>query len=132
VSEHPDLPTLFLRSEGVALAGLTTFLYGSLEGGWILFLLLLLVPDVCIVGYAWGPRVGAVVYNSFHTYLPPAVLVVVGVAADVRLAVLLGLIWFAHIGMDRTLGYGLKRTTGFRDTHLGRIGGARETRSAEG
>jgi hypothetical protein len=27
-----------------------------------------------------------------------------------------------HIGLDRTLGYGLKLPTDFRDTHLGRIG----------
>ena len=33
------------------------------------------------------------------------------------------LVWFAHIGMDRALGYGLKYDTDFKDTHLGRIGG---------
>jgi len=28
------------------------------------------------------------------------------------------LIWLAHIGIDRALGYGLKYPTFFRDTHL--------------
>lgn len=37
---------------------------------------------------------------------------------------------FAHIGMDRLLGYGLKYPTGFRHTHLGRIG--REKREGTG
>ena len=79
-----------------------------------------------------GTRVGAVVYNLFHTYLPPAVLAIFGVWAGARLPVLVALVWFAHIGMDRMLGYGLKHTSGFRDTHLGRIGRARERRSAGG
>ena len=38
------------------------------------------------------------------------------------LAGTLALIWFAHIGFDRMLGYGLKHGAGFRFTHLGRIG----------
>jgi len=36
----------------------------------------------------------------------------------------IALIWFAHIGIDRALGYGLKYTSGFKDTHLGRLGGS--------
>ena len=34
----------------------------------------------------------------------------------------LAMIWLAHIGIDRALGYGLKYQTGFAFTHLGRIG----------
>ena len=41
-----------------------------------------------------------------------------------RLLQALALIWIAHIGLDRALGYGLKYATGFGDTHLGRIGRA--------
>ena len=33
-----------------------------------------------------------------------------------------GLIWCAHIGFDRALGYGLKYSQGFGCTHLGLIG----------
>jgi len=33
-----------------------------------------------------------------------------------------GLILVAHICMDRVMGYGLKHESGFKDTHLGRIG----------
>jgi hypothetical protein len=127
-----DLPTLFLRTEGAVLLALATFLYARREGGWLLFLVLLLVPDVGILGYVRGTRVGAVVYNIFHTYLHPAALAVVGILSGSRLPVLIALIWFAHIGMDRMLGYGLKETSDFRDTHLGRIGRARARRSAGG
>jgi hypothetical protein len=30
-------------------------------------------------------------------------------------------IWVAHIGFDRLLGYGLKYPTAFKDTHLGKV-----------
>ena len=33
-----------------------------------------------------------------------------------------GIIWCAHIGFDRALGYGLKYSSGFGHTHLGRVG----------
>ena len=33
-----------------------------------------------------------------------------------------GLIWCAHIGFDRALGYGLKYAEGFGFTHLRRVG----------
>ena len=38
--------------------------------------------------------------------------------------IMLGLVWAAHIGVDRALGLGLKYGAGFGFTHLGRIGGA--------
>jgi hypothetical protein len=37
------------------------------------------------------------------------------------LALQLALIWLAHIGADRALGYGLKYPTRFQDTHLQRV-----------
>lgn len=33
----------------------------------------------------------------------------------------IGIIWSAHIGMDRMFGFGLKYSTGFNDNHLNRI-----------
>jgi hypothetical protein len=122
-----DLPTVFLRLEGAALLGLALFLYARGDRGWLLFAVLLLVPDVSIAGYAAGLRVGAVAYNVVHTTVGPAALAVVGVLSDSPLMVSVALIWAAHIGVDRLLGYGLKRTTGFRDTHLGTIGRAGST-----
>ena len=117
-----SLPTLFLRLEGLALLGLSVFLYAWLDQSWLLFALLVLAPDVSMLGYAAGPGVGAISYNIAHTYLIPASLIVAGVAGGAETLLAVALIWFAHIGMDRLLGYGLKMDTGFRDTHLGRIG----------
>ena len=45
---------------------------------WWLFALLLLAPDVSMVGYLAGPRVGAALYNAFHSYPLPAALGIFG------------------------------------------------------
>jgi hypothetical protein len=113
---------VLLRLEGAVLLGTSAFFYSMTDESWLLFALLLLAPDAGVAGYAAGSRVGAVIYDAFHTYLPPAVLIVAGVLAGSDLIVGLGLIWVAHIGMDRMLGFGLKYPSGFRDTHLGTIG----------
>lgn len=119
-----DLPTAILRVEGAVILGLAVFLYGRLDGAWLLFAFLLLLPDLGLIGYAAGPRVGAFAYNAVHTTVGPAVLATVGILTEAPGAVSVALVWFAHIGMDRLLGYGLKHPGGFRDTHLGRIGRA--------
>jgi Domain of unknown function (DUF4260) len=40
----------------------------------------------------------------------------------------LGLVWLAHIGADRLLGYGLKYDDNFQHTHLGQLGRPEEDR----
>jgi hypothetical protein len=37
------------------------------------------------------------------------------------LAVLVSLVWFAHVDIDRGVGYGLTYPAGFTDTHLDRL-----------
>jgi hypothetical protein len=83
-----------------------------------LFVALLPAPDLGLLGNLWSRQVGAVAYDLTHTYLPPATLAVVGVVTGSGLAVALALVWFAHIGMDRTLGLGLQYPDGSGRTHL--------------
>ena len=116
-------PAALLRAEGAVLLALSVMLYALGETSWTLFLLLVLIPDLSMLGYLKDSRVGALSYNLGHTYPLPAVLVAFGVLAGSLLYVSLGLIWFAQIGFDRMMGFGLKYPTGFEDTHLGRIGG---------
>jgi hypothetical protein len=113
-------PSLLLRIEGLVLLTGSLLLYAQNRGAWWVFLALLLAPDLSMVGYLKGPAVGAALYNLFHNYLPPAALAAFGVLSGSHLLLLLALIWFAHIGMDRLLGYGLKYSSGFKDTHVGR------------
>lgn len=117
------LPLRILRSEGgvLFLAALAAFFTG-LDEPWWLVPLLLFVPDVFMVGYARSQRAGAMLYNVAHSYVAPAVLGAGATVAGRTLWQAVALVWFAHIGMDRALGYGLKYERDFRDTHLGRIG----------
>jgi len=118
-------PTTVLRAEGAGALVLAVLAFGQLGVSWWLFALLFLVPDIAMLGYLAGPRLGAALYNAAHTYVLPLALGLAGLASAHPLAVAVAAIWVAHIGFDRLLGYGLKLPTGFGDTHLGRIGRAR-------
>jgi hypothetical protein len=115
-------PVGLQRLEGGVLVGLSLLLYWKAGGWWLLYIALILAPDLFMLGYLGGPRAGAAVYNLGHTWLLPGILVVVGIVGGASIAIDLALIWLGHIGADRLLGYGLKLPTSFRDTHLGRIG----------
>lgn len=111
-----------LRLEGfVALAAAVTA-YWFLGGNWWVFALLLLAPDLSFLAYSAGEKIGWKAYNFSHTYTVPAVLGAIGWFGGVAWLVPVALIWIAHVGMDRALGYGLKYPGGFKDTHLGRMG----------
>ena len=118
---------LLLRLEGLALfvAAAAMYFYlarGEWGNGWPLFLALILAPDLAMLGYLAGPAIGAVTYNAAHITPGPLALAALGYFAGVPVLISLALIWAAHIGMDRALGYGLKYPEGFRFTHLGRLG----------
>ena len=114
-------PAILLHIEGAVLLAVSALLYGRLGGNWWMFLLLFLAPDLSALGYLAGKEIGASVYNLFHTYLLPMALAAYGLLAAPPLFLHLALIWLAHIGFDRLLGYGLKYASGFKDTHLSRV-----------
>jgi hypothetical protein len=115
---------LLQRLEGLAALGLAIVAYAALGQSWLVFALLLLAPDLVMLGYLHSPRLGALSYNLGHSYVAPALLARLGLAVG-PLAYGLAAIWVAHIGMDRALGYGLKLGASFDQTHLGPIGKAR-------
>jgi hypothetical protein len=123
--DSPEIPRpiLWLRGEGLAVLLLSFFLYSQHEAGWLMFVVLFFVPDLSMLGYLSGPRTGALFYNLAHTYTAPILLASSGLITSNALLIALALIWSAHIGLDRMLGYGLKKDSAFQDTHLGRIGG---------
>lgn len=117
---------MLLRLEGLLLAGLCIWLFARLGEPWWLFGLLLLAPDLSMLGYLGGRALGAASYNLFHTLSMPVLVIVAALAGGSNLMLAIGLIWCAHIGVDRALGYGLKYPSRFADTHLGPIGRARK------
>ena len=112
------MPRVLLQLEGAVLFFSMVILYINQQGSLLLFLLLILAPDLSMLGYLANARIGSVVYNSVHIYLLPVLLLAISLATGSVLGLQIGLIWLAHIGMDRTVGYGLKYPTVFKDTHL--------------
>ena len=115
------VPRMLLHLEGIVVAAAAIALYFHFGYPWWLFLVLILAPDLSMLGYAAGPTVGRAGYDAAHTYAVPVALAGLGVLLDAEVAVQVGLIWTAHIGIDRAIGYGLKYRTGFKDTHLQRV-----------
>lgn len=111
-----------LRIEAVALFVAGVIAYLQLNGHPLWLLPLLLAPDISMLGYLRGPGLGAVTYNLVHNLAIALLLLAVGWFAAIAPLALAGALLIAHVGMDRSLGYGLKLPTDFRDTHLGRIG----------
>jgi Domain of unknown function (DUF4260) len=111
-----------LRLEGLTLFAGMTLLYAVWGGSWWIYAILFLAPDLSFAAYLLGPRIGAIIYNAAHSYMAPVALLTTGLALPSPLLLSFAMIWMAHIGIDRALGYGLKYAAGFGFTHLGRIG----------
>ncbi|MBL7983496.1 MAG: DUF4260 domain-containing protein [Flavobacteriales bacterium] len=107
---------------------------------WWVFTLLLIGPDVGMLGYLINTRVGALTYNIVHHKGMATLVGALGVlagsisvhAAEMRdlddVLYISGLILYGHASMDRIFGYGLKFGDNFHHTHLGWIGkGASKT-----
>jgi uncharacterized protein DUF4260 len=112
-----------LRLEALAVLAAAIGLFWHVSGDWKLFAILILVPDISMLFFIAGPRIGAMGYNTAHSIVGPVVLAAASFFVPQQPLLLpIALIWAAHVGVDRALGYGLKYATAFGDTHLGRIG----------
>jgi hypothetical protein len=118
-------PRRLLRLEGAVLSTGALIAYSTTDRAWWLVPLTLLLPDLTMIGYLGGTRIGAFLYNLGHSTPIPAAIVAAGWWQDKSLVVALGLVWLAHIGLDRLIGYGLKYEDHFQHTHLGRLGRGR-------
>jgi hypothetical protein len=112
----------WVRADAAALLVLTLWAVASTNSRWTWFLALFLVPDLSMIGYVFGSRVGATTYNAGHLYAWPVALLAVGLASHSSLATTAALSWIAHIAFDNVVGYGLKLPTGFEHTIYGPIG----------
>ena len=112
----------WLRLENLAIGALAIWGFALTDASWVLFATLILAPDLGMLGYLASPKAGALAYNAVHSYLAPAALVAVATLAGWTWGVPVALVWAAHIGIDRALGYGLKSPESFQQTHLGPVG----------
>jgi len=113
---------LLLRLEGLCVLITALLAYSRWGLGWGTFALYFLVPDLSFLGYLASPKVGAFAYNLAHSYLGAITCLMVGLLLPAPAVLGVGIIWCAHIGFDRALGYGLKYAKSFGYTHLGWIG----------
>lgn len=111
-----------LRLEELAQFGLGIWLFSQLSFAWWWFPALLLTPDIGMLGYVVNSKVGAYTYNLFHHKGLAIAFILVGSFFLGEFYTLVGVILFSHAAMDRCLGYGLKYTDGFKNTHLGKVG----------
>lgn len=120
-----------LKIEELLLTALAFYLFLQLDYAWWWFLVLFLAPDLSMLGYLLGPRVGAWCYNLVHHKGVAVLLFVLGAYGQAQGLQLAGLIMLGHSSLDRVFGYGLKYLDSFQHTHLGKIGraatGARAT-----
>jgi hypothetical protein len=105
--------------EGAALLGASVIGYDAIDASWWIFALMFLVPDAAMAGYGLGTRTGATLYNIAHTTALPLALFAGCVMLRDQTSMAAALIWLAHIGFDRAVGYGLKYGDDFHHTHLG-------------
>jgi hypothetical protein len=119
-------PRVLLHLEGAAELGVCLMLYGLEGGSWRVFLLCFMLPDISLLGYLANARVGAIFYNAIHSQVAPLALAGYSAASGSHAGLLAALIWLAHIGFDRMIGFGLKYQVRFKDTHLNPVRHTRE------
>jgi len=120
-----------LKLEELSLFGLALYLFSGLDYGWTAYILLFLAPDLSMLGYLMGPRVGSWTYNLVHHKGFSVVLYVLGYLTGNPALMFTGTLLLGHSSFDRILGYGLKYPDAFQHTHLGMIGNAKHINREE-
>jgi hypothetical protein len=115
------VPRRLLQAEGAVLFGVAVALYVDADFSLLAFVLLALAPDAAFLGFLVSPRIGAISYDALHFEGLPLLLGTIGVLAEEPVAIQVALIWLAHIGLDRMLGYGLRYPEMAQQSHLDRV-----------
>ena len=124
-----DMPGWFRRAEGAVVA-IAAVIVAVNSFDWWWLLVLFLAFDLSMLGYLFGPRVGAVTYNLVHNYAGAVVLLLLWAGFGMPWFGIIGIAWAFHVGVDHVLGYGLKHPDAFQHTDLGWIGKARRAPAA--
>ena len=111
-----------IKLEEAAMFGFCLYMLTTLQAEWWWYLILILGPDISMIGYMAGNKAGAISYNLFHHKGVAVAVFIAGLLIPSMLVQVTGIILFGHSSMDRFFGYGLKMEEGFKYTHLGIIG----------
>ncbi len=105
-----------LQIEEAALLIVSIYALYFLKVEWWYYLLLVLAPDISMLGYLAGNKIGAFIYNLFHHKGVAILVFLVGIVAQLWIVQDIGILLFGHSSMDRMFGYGLKYFTSFKQT----------------
>lgn len=114
-----------LKGEDIGIFLLSILFFSLTSFPWWYFPVLILLPDISMIGYIKNPKTGALIYNIFHHQGVAALVIAVGWISDSPVTLLIGSILLGHSALDRIAGYGLKYQNSFHHTHLGKIGPAK-------
>jgi len=118
-----------LKGENLGLFLLSLLLFSQLDFAWWVYPVLILAPDLGMIGYLRSPRVGSFTYNLTHHKGLASLLYIAGMLYSVDALALAGVIMIGHSSIDRVFGYGLKFSDSFQHTHLGWMGRQRAART---
>jgi hypothetical protein len=113
-----------IKMEEAAMTAISIFLltrYNLGLSAWV-WVLLFFSPDISMLGYLAGSRVGALFYNLIHHRGIALLVVAIGLYLANEVLIATGILLFGHSSFDRMMGYGLKYDDNFKHTHLGWIG----------
>lgn len=110
-----------LKLEELAMFLLSIYIFSFLDYAWWVYLLLILTPDIGMLGYLANPNLGSEIYNLFHHKGIAIIIGFIGFWWGIAELQLAGVILFGHASMDRIFGYGLKFSDNFKHTHLGNL-----------
>lgn len=111
-----------IKLEEMAMFAFSVYALYFLHADWWWYLILLIGPDISMLGYLAGDKAGAICYNLFHHKAVGILITAIGIFSGNWVLDVIGVIIFGHSCMDRMFGYGLKYFEGFKFTHLGKIG----------
>ena len=111
-----------LKIEELSMFVLGFFAFNQLNFAWWWFAVLILSPDISILGYLISTKVGDITYNLFHHNAIAVFVYIIGNYFQNEILQLAGILIFSHASLDRIFGYGLKYFDNFKHTLLGEIG----------
>ena len=110
-----------LKLEELLQFALGIYLFSTLSYTWWWFLVLILLPDIGMLGYLINTKTGALTYNVFHHKGLAILISLIGIYFEIEVMQLIGIILFSHAALDRVSSYGLKYADNFKNTHLGHL-----------
>ena len=106
---------------GLAAAAVAIAVVVTQQASWWQLVVFAIAPDITLVfGSGRGLERGQLApravpfYNAVHRFWAPALMVVLVLLLREFAWVAAGLAWCAHIGFDRSLGFGLRTREGFQ------------------